>query len=278
MLRAASGQNVPFTKAAAYRNMTFQPLSDYAGPAEISVKGLQPLFGNDDPRDVYLYVHTANMAPHGNEPLWLATDAMAATRRFAEVPLPLPRAPKRPREPAGAANQPRLREMPLPSTGIRDLDLNAMQALRAVWPTYDVHVYYDTGKVIKIGKVDTKQLAPMYPFTYFYSHEGALFGFTHKLEGDAGTVVKEIRANKYLIQVPSEGVAKITTSAVAHEQRKDKEEEKVCPECPQQPPPQRGICDCAVPGAPRGRSVAGWAALAASIVAFGLRARRRRRG
>jgi hypothetical protein len=283
-LRAAPGQSVPFTKAAAYRNMTFQPLSDFSGPAEISVKGLKAIFNNDEARDVYLYVLTTNMAPHGNEPLWLATDAMAATRRFAEVPLPLvmplrgalPRPQKRPRE-LSARDQPKLRELPLPNTGIRDLDLNAHQALSAVWPTYDVHVYYDTGKIIKIGKDDTKQLAPMYPFTYFYSHESKLYGFSHALEGAEGTVVKELRKGVYLIQVASEQSAKITTRATAHEEPKTKtpDEPEACPECPP-PPPRRGMCDCAVPGSSSAQH-AGWAALLAGAVALALRVRKRRR-
>jgi hypothetical protein len=274
-LRAAPGQSIPFTKAAAYRNMTFQPLSEFSGPAEISVKGLKAIFENDEARDVYLYVHAANMTPLGNEALWLATDAMAATRRFAENPLQLPRA-KRTREPAGR-EQAKPREIPLPSTGLRDLDLNAHQALSAVWPTYDVHVYYDTGKIITIGKDETKQLAPMFPFTYFYSHEGPLYGFSHALEGIEGAEVKELRPNVYMLSIASESTAKIKTQATAHEEPKAKPEPEKCPECPEVVvPPPRGMCDCAVPGAPGGRHSA-WAALLAGVLALVLRVRLRRR-
>lgn len=274
-LRAAPGQTVTFTRAAAYRNMQFQALSEFEAPAEISVEGLKQVFGNDEPRDVYLYVYPRNMEPHQDDPMWLPTDTMAATRRFAEVP---PRFVKRPgrREAVGPAPG-KPRELPLPNTGVGDLDLNAHQALSAVWPTYDVHVYYDTGKVIHLAGTDTTQLAPMFPFTYFYSHEGPLYGFSHALEGLEGAEVKELRPNVFLVRVPSEGSVKISTQAVAHEKRKTPiAPPQACPECPPVEPPARGICNCSVPGGSRGPALA-WALLGVSLLGLALRLRARRR-
>ena len=82
--------------------------------------------------------------------------------------------------------------LPLPQTGIRDLDLSPRQALAAAWPTYDVHVYYDSGKTVTIAGKTSKALVPMFPFTYFHSHEGPLFGFTHSFKLAGGAELKEI--------------------------------------------------------------------------------------
>ncbi len=234
------------TRAAAYRNMDFAPLSEHSSAAEISVKGLREAFGNEDPRDVYLYVHTRNMPAHQNDPVWLQTDKMAATRRFAEVPAPS--RPMSPRERDLARRQPTVpRAMALPKTGIGDQDLNAHQALSAVWPTYDVHVYYDSGKTIGVGKNQARQLIPMFPFTTFYSHEGPLYGFSHKLEGIEGAKVKEVRPGVYRLRIASEGIAKIKTSATAHETPKAP---MACPKCEVCPPPEvPRTCGCSTVGA-----------------------------
>ena len=63
--------------------MQFQPLSDFSAPAEISVKGLKAEFHDDKPRDIYVYIYPKNMPAPGRKPIFLPTDKMAATRRFA---------------------------------------------------------------------------------------------------------------------------------------------------------------------------------------------------
>ena len=286
-LKPAPGQNVKFTKAAAYRNMDFQALSNFTAPAEISVKGLKKVFGDDQPRDVYVYVHAKNMPSHGDKPQFLRTDLMSATRRFAEAPpLPILRQPPAGRRLPGAAaaavvagpvrDPKKLREIPLPNTGVRDLDLNVHQALSTAWPTYDVHVYYDTGKTILIDKEPTKHLAPMYPFTYFHSHEGPLFGFSHALKGLEGAQVKELRPNVFLIRIPSEGVAKISTSVVAHEKGLRSETQPPpggCPTCPAVVD-KGGRCNCRVPGGVDAGGAPWWLAIGTLVMAV---ARRRRR-
>ena len=88
-LSPAPSQVVPISKASAYANMWFKPLSEFATPAEISVKGLKKVFNNDLPRDVYVYIYPKNMPPQGSKQIYLPTDKMAATRRFAEAP-PIP--------------------------------------------------------------------------------------------------------------------------------------------------------------------------------------------
>ena len=272
-LKEAPGQSVPFTTAAAYTNMQFQPLSDFTAPAEISVKGLKQVFHDDKPRDVYVYLYPKNMPPPGRKPIWLPTDKMAATRRFAEMPpvavRHVERAPvgaveananqkmlaAKPRAlavkpgaqaaaasakpgailapPAKSAgsNKPVL-ELPLPHTGIGDLDLSPRQALAAVWPTYDVHVYY------------------------------------------GGAELTELRPDVYLLRVPSEGVAHVVTDVMAIETPKG--DEGTGSSCPKGPPPvEHNVhCGCRVPGG-TDREQSRWGLLAAAVLGIAFARRRR---
>jgi len=293
-LKAAPMHNVQFTTATAYTNMWFRPLSTFSTPAKISVKGLKKVFLDDKPRDVYVYVYAKNMPAHGNKPIYLPTDKMAATRRFsetlAEPPVNFfgkPQVPGQGRIPIAKAGKsqaveapPTLPMRPLPRTGIGDLDLKPQQALSAVWPTYDVHVYYDSGKTVTIGGKASKQLVPMYPFTYYHSHEGPLFGFSHGFALSSGAVLKEIRPDVYLITIPSEGSANVVTSVQAHEEPKDPGQPPSCPTCPptvtcpKPPPPvDKGQCGCRVPG----RNAPGDAGALFGIAALGLALASRRR-
>jgi hypothetical protein len=302
---------VPITTAAAYTNMWFKPLSNFSTQAEISVKGLKPLFGNDNPRDVYVYIYAKNMPPQGNQPIYLPTDKMASTRRFAETP-PVPvRHVERGQggvvalKPKGDAAKPNiagakpgaaakpgavapaaktggsgtikpLPEIPLPNTGIGDLDLNAKQALAAVWPTYDVHVYYDSGKTVTIDGKTSKELVAMFPVTYFHPHERPLYGFSHGFKLADGALLTELRPNVYLLKIPSESVAHVVTDVTAHETPKDQGGTPPgCPTCP--PPVEKGRCGCRVPGQ-GGSGGALWGLFGAGALAIVLGRRRARRG
>src|SRR6185369_11198500 len=326
-LSPAPSQVVPITKASAYANMWFKPLSEFATPAEISVKGLKKVFNNDLPRDVYVYGYPKNMPPQGAKQIYLPTDKRAATRRFYEAPPPPVRhpegkpnpvgvvgkiagvpaqpvavaAPPKPlaakpglvaakpaavaapaggvaapvRTAPGRAQQPV--ELPLPHTGIGDLDLTPQQALGAAWPTFDVHVYYDSGKTVTIGGKTTKQLVPMYPFTSFHSHEGPLFGFSHSLQPAGGTQLKELRPDVYLLSVPSEGVARVTTTVKAHEQpRWGGSEAQDWPKPP--PGASHDHCGCRVPGDQGSTGTPfGWFGLGALALGLSRRFRANRR-
>ena len=169
-----------------------------------------------------------------------------------------------------------LPELPLPNTGVADLALNARQALTAVWPTYDVHVYYDSGKTVTIGGITSKQLVPMFPFTLFHSHEGALYGFVHGFQLTGGAELKELRPDVYLLKIPSEGVAHVVTSVTALDKPKDGSGP---PEgCPNGPPPvDKNIhCGCRVPGQ-SGNDEAPLALFAAGALGIALARRRRAR-
>jgi hypothetical protein len=314
-LKAAPSQTVPFTTAAAYTNMQFKPLSDFSAPAEISVKGLKQEFHDDKPRDVYVYIYPKNMPAQGRKPIFLPTDKMAATRRFAEMPPAPVRHVERPpvvdakqnqnqnqkllalkpktlavkpgavavasakpgavltppaKTGTGGINKP-LPMLPLPQTGIRDLDLSPRQALAAVWPTYDVHVYYDSGKTVTVAGKTSKALEPMFPFTYFHSHEGPLFGFTHSFKLAGGAELKEIRPDVYLLTIPSEGVAHVVTDVMAIETPKG--DEGTGPKGP--PPVEHNVhCGCRVPGG-SDREQSRWGLLAAATLGVAFARRRR---
>jgi len=309
-LKEAPVNTVAIKTATAFTNMWFKPLSNFSAPAEISVKGLKAkLFHDDKPRDVYVYVYPKNLPPHGNEPIYLPTDKMAATRRFAETPPPIygrvnnqvagvdakppanlatPAILARPapRKPAvvpaaaktGGAGNPQvpLRPLPLPTTGIGDLDLDPRQALGAVWPSYDVHVYYDSGKTITINGKTTKQLVPMFPFTSFHSHEGPLYGFSHSFKLEGGAELQELRPDVFLLHIPSEGVAHVVTSITAIETPKGHGPPGGCPKGP--PPVEfNGHCGCRVPGQTSGgRAPLTLLAAGALGLAFARRSRSRR--
>jgi MYXO-CTERM domain-containing protein len=310
-LSPSPSQAVPITKASAYANMWFKPLSEFATPAEISVKGLKKVFNNDLPRDVYVYIYPKNMPQQGAKQIYLPTDKMAATRRFYEAP-PVPvrhaegkpvgvlgratavAAPPAPikvpitgKQPALVApkaaviptaktapnRQPPV-ELPLPRTGIGDLDLNPLQALSAAWPTFDVHVFYDSGKTVTIGDKTSKQLVPMYPFTSFHSHEGPLFGFSHSFALANGAELKELRPDVFLLSVPSEGVAHVVTTVKAHEQPAG---DPGSADCPKPPPVEPHThCGCRVAGDPSASASWSLFGLGALAIAFGRRRRARR--
>jgi len=237
-LKNAPGQSNVLSKAAAYRSMRFESLSRFSGPAEISVKGLAKIFGNDEPRDVYLFVKPRNMPAHGEKPVYLNFKAMAATRRFAEMP---PRATSLPKARVPKAQQ-TLHEVSTTNTGVRDLAFTAEQTLASVWPTYDVRVYYDTGKAVLVDQAKVRHFKAMYPFTYYFSHDGPLYGFTHELVGSG---LKRVRENVYRLSIPSEAALKVTTNVEAHEEP-TKPDLSHCPKCPP-PPSSSGLCNCRLP-------------------------------
>jgi hypothetical protein len=215
-----SGATVRFTTAAAYRNMRFEDLSEITDRAEISVVGLKAVLGNNDPRQIYLYVDTANMPAHGDKPLWLQTRTMALARRIAEAPAPLVQQPRvaaaggvRPTATlaVNAAAAPRL-DRPIDALGYGN-----HQLLKTAWPTYEVHVYYELGQRKLDDKTTYLRLEPMYPFVYYFAHDGSLYGFTQRLLADATLALQELRPNLYKVVVPSEGAVHVAVNVRAEE-------------------------------------------------------------
>jgi hypothetical protein len=243
---------------AVYRNMEFGPLSTLSEPATISLKGLQKVTGVPADRDVYIYVETKNLPPHGLSPMELRQDELARARQYAMHPVALPRPNPNSKDRAATAPSEALLELPL---------LTGDQALSEVYPTYRVFGYYDSGKTIKVKGQVQKVLVPMAPFGFYLDHKGTFFGFNHSLEFlDARA--KEISPNFYVIHVPNEGEFHVRTNISA-------EERPFGEPCP--PPVRHGHrCNCDVVG------YDGWSPLAMGVAGFGVvvlaaRARRRKR-
>jgi MYXO-CTERM domain-containing protein len=294
-----TGSTFKFRNKAVYRNMNYEDLSALTVPAKISLLGLKKALGEDKPRDVYLYVEQRNMPPHGNKALQLPQKDLSVARRLAENPIAVPRAPRkravaRPVSRAAAkaaavvsanaaalsariarSNERLANGLPLRNA----LAMTSDQLLDAVWPTYRVRVYYDSGRTFTVKGKKNRVLIPMVPFGFRLNHQGALYGFTTQLASTDRAQLKSAGGNWYKLSLPSEGAVKVST-ALAAQEKPVTPGAGPCPApqpCPQCPPPVRpGRCNCRVVGPTTG----GLAALAGALLvggAFLLRRRSKRR-
>ncbi|HEY6099652.1 MAG TPA: hypothetical protein VIW03_09495, partial [Anaeromyxobacter sp.] len=177
-LRSAASPGLTFTNASVYRNMDLVSASTFRRDALVSVKGLPPSPGGS--RDVYLYVEPRGMPERAGTP----PDARRA--RADEVAR------------RGGAG-------PGSPDGPRTL------------PSYRVHVYHDTGKVLTLGGVARPVLRHQTSFGYDVKHDGELEGWRHGLEG-AGLV--ELARDWYRIRVPDDASVEVTTTVEAVEPRR----------------------------------------------------------
>lgn len=265
----------PITTASAYRNMDFVPLSSHERTAEISVKGLSAILGNEQDREVYLYVYPGNLPAHGNEQIFLATDRMAETKRQLLAPPP---PPVQVRDPKGALEYIKTRQQRqlaasnggrpgvathVPQKPVADPNLAATQpslvdpelALKQVWPHYEVRPYYHTGKTVNEDGKEYRALVAMHPFTLYYSHEGPLFGFSHQLELVEGGRLEELQAptatkpGLYKLTIPNEGVARLKTAVEAHEKpQRERDAQETPADCPPCKVERKSHCNCSLPG------------------------------
>lgn len=271
------GSDLNFVNNAEFRNMHYAGLSKLERDATISIKGLEKVHGVAKPRDVYLYVDTRNMAPHGVEPIGLPVEAMQAATRLADNPWPIPFIPARAPANEGAEHgyfmtapvrtAAMLRD---PQTGLAKqlaalagngkefyagipasslIAIDRDQLLDAVYPTYRVHAYYDSGVQVETSAGPQRRLIPMVPFGYRLTHDGVLYGFDHALLAKAGATLTDLGGNWYKISVPPEGEVKLVTRIIAEEEplKKACEEECDCKKCPGQLPPGTH-CGCRIPG------------------------------
>ncbi|HEX7680119.1 MAG TPA: hypothetical protein VF713_18455 [Thermoanaerobaculia bacterium] len=81
-------------------------------------------------------------------------------------------------------------------------------------PTYLVHVYHDTGKVITSGGKVRPILRYQTSFGYTVTHTGELEGWRHRIEGPG---LVELAPGWYKIPVPNQGSATVTTTIEAIE-------------------------------------------------------------
>lgn len=311
LVELTSPNNVTFLNDSVYRNMDFVSNSFFERDAEISLKGLPPLPGSKGKRDVYLYVDTRNMpktarGPLDEKALRGALEAAAEYDRHVvnlvdpklalaqssellkKADRPASRAAAgKPREPRPAGEQVPSGRGPAPVV-VRS-SKTPQEILKDVWPTYEVHVYYDTGTDLQVGSKKGRRLTPAPSFGFFVHHSGDLSGWLHQMVGLDAKLV-EIAPHFYKIEVPDGGAVKLVNRIEGITpgrtptllqigkggggQPEQSSPPGPAPQCPKVEPGPRG-CACTVIGAASGGAGSAGAALLA-LLGFALRRRVRR--
>jgi hypothetical protein len=284
---ASTVDPLKFANDSVYRNMDFDDTSTLVREAEINIKGLKPRPGFPK-RDTYIYVKTVNMPAPTSEQLFLPRDEMYRAVKVAKHPPPSPQ----PGKPGGRPGEKPIPAPPKPAVGAKaqkapepppldpDLAKDAYGHLTDSWPTYEVHVYYDTGGFITVRGKKYRALKPMVPFGYFLDHVGPYFGFEHHLEGSEGTQLTQVGPSFYKVEIVNDGVAKVKSTITALE-KPSGPGMCDCKGCCQPPPVKVEIkptCHCRVvkPGT-AGELGLGLSGLLALALAAGLRRRSRGR-
>lgn len=182
-----NGSGATFVSSSARRNMDFVNASTFQRSAEISIRGLAPLAGSPGTRDVYLYVRTLNMP--------------AETRGNPSMVIPEPVPPR-------AAIEGNATHVPVRTPPRYRQD--TYERIASVMPTYEVHVYHDTGRTRDEDGTTRRILAPQAPFGYFVRHQGDLSGWRHALTGE-GFVLAELSPNFYHAKIPDNGSVQVRT-------------------------------------------------------------------
>lgn len=179
---SSTDANVVITTSSVYTNMNIVDASTFRRFAEISVVGAPPI--SVVPRDVFLHVQKFNMpqiVKRGEEPR-IPTNFNRNTFKFSAT--------------ATGGEQP---------TEVEDI--------AAFVPTYTVHGYMDTGKLLALDNGDkVKILQPQTAFGYFVSHTGELHGWETRLYG-----AEKLEENLYIVRVPNNGSVHVETAIQARE-------------------------------------------------------------
>lgn len=212
-----TGAGLTFLNDSVYRNMDFVPASKFTRDAEISVVGLTPF--SLYPRDVYLAVETLHLEPSGGETVngGEGNDTVIGVAGGGEGSPP-PRVAAFGLAARAAARLPTLADI---TEYVNSFDYNEQSQtpaeleaeLRANLPTYCVHCYYDTGRRERIDGRTYSILSLQSGFGYHVVHETIPDqGWRHSLTGAI-----RISENFYLLRVPNNGTATVTTTIQALE-------------------------------------------------------------
>jgi len=175
-----SGGSVSFFNKSAWNNLNFENASTMKRDAEISVVGLNPLPASTQ-RDVYLLIETLNMPPVRRQRGAVVVGKQAAGQHFD-------------------------------TKGMTGAGMTTKE-IDKIMPTYRVYVYHATGKTLTTdGGVVLPLLEPQGSFGYYMRHDGDVEGWKHQLEGAV-----QLAPNFYLIKVPNNGKANVTTTIEAIE-------------------------------------------------------------
>lgn len=274
----STGDPINFSQASAWRNMDFETASTFERNAMVSIKGLPDTA--DGFRDVYLYVKTRNMPAVGDKPMELPLSELARALRVVSRKPAARKGDNLEFTKSGGEGATRKTAAAVPSGSSSaeatapptQLEKTPYEVLSEVWPTYEVHAYYDTGKSIEQPGGPSKLLRPMVPFGYYVSHEGALYGWEHTLSGEGSTILEPIGENWYRVSIVDGGSAEVTTTVTASEKPLSEKVEQVV--CQVQPVVIKPRCHCKVVGLRSGHA---GGAVFALLALGGVVLRRRRR-
>lgn len=179
------GGGVSFYNKSAWNNLNFEDASVMKRDAQISVVGLQPITGTTR-RDVYLLLETLNMPP----------------------------VPRKNDNIAGAGQKKSAQHFN--TRGMTGAGMTTKE-MDKIMPTYRVYAYHDTGTTLTTdGGTVLRLLRPQGSFGYYVRHDGDVEGWKHQLDGAV-----QLAPNLYLIKVPNNGSAKVTTTIEAVEPDND---------------------------------------------------------
>lgn len=285
----SSPSTLKFLRDSAWRNMNFVNASSFERTAEISIEGLPATSAGH--RDVYIYIRTINMPPAGEKPIHLPSSNMALV--FAKLPEARHHKPqhnsdkksndtvnKKPNQTSKIAQKAAM-VSPVAEFGDgaqteKTPQLHTLyEEITAYWPTYEVYVYHDTGKTVKIDGMETKVLEAQVPFGYHVNHTGQLYGWKHSIAGVGGAVLEEIAPNYFRVVIPDASSIKIKTTIESVEEAVEHPDDESCSQCEPNLEKCKEICKsmfncyCSVPGAV---GSTGWWWGLAIIVLLGLNA------
>jgi hypothetical protein len=236
VLTTLSGANINFLNDAIYTNMNYDGASLLQQEAEISVVGLTPFAAT--PRDVYLAVEKLNMAkntPGANEGTFLEAAMLRLMRGENELAGKIRRARSILSDIGEQGENASIRlamlVRVLSEVGLTDEESDQL------FPTFRVHVYHDTGERVTQNGTERPVLREQSSFGTYVYHEGTLEGWQTSIQG-----AQRIADNLYLLAVPNNGTAKITTIVQAVGQGEERIPDD--PIKPLPPPPSKEGCGC----------------------------------
>ena len=210
VLTTLSGANINFLNDAIYTNMNYDGASVLQREAEISVVGLKPFAPT--PRDVYLAIEKLNMAkdvPKGtDEGTFLEASMARLMRSENELAGKLSSALSTLSEIGGRAET-QAQRLELLVRVLSNVGLTEEESDQ-LFPTFRVHVYHDTGERVTRNGTERPVLREQSSFGLYVYHEGGLEGWQTSIQG-----AQRIAENLYLLAVPNNGTAKITTTVQA---------------------------------------------------------------
>jgi hypothetical protein len=190
----APGKKLDILNGSVYRNMTFEGLSSRTLPAEISLVGITKLTKSNADRDVVVRIVTRNMPENTDLPMFLDSALLNTLKQavlgIAQIFNPL------------------------------GLSLTQSDLMKVAWPTYEVHVYYETGHKAKNKGKEYKVMAPMNAFGYHFSHSGVFYGYLHGFGGGGFGPLKQGATslkNTHFARMKAETVANVTTGVQTEE-------------------------------------------------------------